>query len=121
MTQQVGMDKKLLISIIVLAILVVGGIWAYMYFNDQPTLAPQNQEQSFDSAQDEPNNQNSNPLQNGGIEIETGNGNSGGLTICSDKCGDGICQDTQEELTCKSGNPNCICKESVSECPQDCK
>lgn len=50
------------------------------------------------------------------IEVITGNG--GGLTVCSDKCGDGVCQKIVPD--CKDNKLNCICQEDYAECPQDC-
>ncbi|MBI2054011.1 MAG: hypothetical protein HYT36_01635 [Candidatus Staskawiczbacteria bacterium] len=50
------------------------------------------------------------------IKIEAIQGT--GLSICQDKCGDGVCQ--AEESECDKGM-NCICKETKEECPADCK
>lgn len=43
----------------------------------------------------------------------------GVFSICLDKCGDGICQDTASD--CKEGDFNCVCLETKAECSQDCK
>ena len=54
-------------------------------------------------------------LEPSGIQLE--GENSGSLTVCADKCGDGVCQETDN---CND-NFNCTCLESKSACPQDCK
>ena len=49
----------------------------------------------------------------------SGNSN-GGLTVCLDQCGNGICE--QSDPNCgKENSLNCICLESKQDCPQDCK
>ena len=42
------------------------------------------------------------------------------LSVCRDKCGDGICQKIDPNCT-KEDQLNCICPETPKECPQDCK
>ena len=57
-------------------------------------------------------------LQNGAVVAQPSNNSSqGSLTVCLDKCGDGICQTNPD---CKPG-ANCLCPETKQECPQDCK
>lgn len=51
---------------------------------------------------------------------ETPKDNSGGfLSVCVDKCGDGVCQ--KVDTVCESGGLNCVCEENLQECPQDCR
>jgi hypothetical protein len=55
------------------------------------------------------------------VQIEAQGGNDpGSLSICSDKCGDGICQRTDTDCGGED-NPNCTCLETAQECPQDCE
>ena len=100
-------DKKvLIIGAAFLILLLLGGFFVYKYLTQIRTEAG-NVNDGVNT-----NNENTTP----GIEI---NGeNEGGLFICSDKCGDGICQQTAEE---ECDNLNCTCKEDKQECPQDCK
>jgi len=96
------MNKKLLIAIIViLAVVLVAGFFAYKYLNpaEQPAEQPE-----IPQAQ---------------IEVGGTQKNGGGLSICLDKCGDNICQKSDPD--CKANSLNCICPETVQECPQDCK
>lgn len=56
------------------------------------------------------------------IEVQAVSGEESGggsLIICVDKCGDGVCQKT--DSACERGNLNCVCLESPTDCPQDCK
>lgn len=55
----------------------------------------------------------------GGIGTEAQQG-GGTLTVCVDKCGDGICQKTDPNCDVNN-NLNCPCPETLQECPQDCK
>ena len=100
------MNKKLLIAIIViLAVVLVAGFFAYKYLNPADQPAEQSAEQpEIPQAQ---------------IEVGGTQKNGGGLSICLDKCGDNICQKSDPD--CKANSLNCICPETVQECPQDCK
>ena len=98
---------------------MAGGVGVYQYL-----MMDNDSKKEITTEQEVPNsdvkNQESNPvleLENNGIEIQGGGG--GSLTICGDKCGDGICQSTVSD--CKEGSPNCVCIESKNDCPQDCK
>ncbi len=44
----------------------------------------------------------------------------GTLMICSDRCGDGVCQAVADPK-CPSGDFECVCLETKSDCPVDCK
>jgi len=65
-----------------------------------------------------PNIEN-NSLQTVQFEAEVQNG-GGTLTICMDECGNGVCQ--QPEASClDEGSISCVCLETPTDCPQDCK
>lgn len=101
-------DKKVVvIAVVFLVLLLVGGVFAYKYLTDIRT--------EVENTNGSENIENQNSEGEANIEIEGGTQN--GLIICSDKCGDGICQPPEE----KCDNLNCICKEDKQECPQDCK
>jgi len=93
------MSKKIVILLlVVVAIIVVAGFGLYQNGRQVPV-----------------NSENQENIPVG--EVEVNGGGQGGLVICSDKCGDGICQELEE----KCSNLNCICREDKQECPQDCK
>jgi len=114
-------NKKLLaVLLIVVLIALIGGFSLYEYVFAPSEELPNNINETPIETPVEQSNGNSveDNLQidsNNGIEVN--GGNNGGLFICSDKCGDGICQAAQE----KCDSINCTCVENVSECPQDCK
>ncbi|MEK7080435.1 MAG: hypothetical protein AAB925_01205 [Patescibacteria group bacterium] len=94
------MNKKFLIAIIlILAVVLVAGFFAYKYLGQV----------------------NSADTENLPVQIEAGGTqpDGGGLSICFDKCGDNVCQKT--DPNCKDNSMNCICLETSQECPQDCK
>lgn len=114
-------DKKILIiSIAAIVLILLAGFLAFEYLTK-----PENKiENSIGGTGTEiqPDNQNSGEevpkigVNVGGVQTE--GGNQKGLTICSDKCGDGVCQAADPE--CKK-DMNCICAETPQDCPQDCK
>ena len=115
------MNKKILIGAIVLVIIVLFllGIFVFKnYFQKQNiTQNPINTQNT-----EQPSVNNDIPS----IQIETQGGTintqgasgQGGLIVCMDKCGDGICQKT--DPNCKDGSA-CICPETNNDCPKDCK
>lgn len=109
-------DKKVLIILVVaLVIILLAGFAVYKYFVGAKTEAPAADNNSIQNNNSQPQVQ----IQAGGIQIEGDNG-GGTLSVCMDKCGDGICQKT--DPNCGEGdNLNCICPETLQECPQDCK
>ena len=116
----IKIDKKILV--ILLIIVVVVGIGTYALLVNRPNKV-ENQENQMDTTTDTSSIQiqKNNPasqLLDGEVKVEGTNG-GGTLTICSDKCNDGICQTTNAD--CKDGNLNCVCPETKSDCPQDCK
>lgn len=105
------MNKKITIAIIILAgIIILATALGYMYWYKKPAV-PQQTETAENSQ---------NPVLQEQLPIITSApAKQGGLVICSDKCGDGICQ--TEDLQCQGGDLNCICSETRQDCPQDCK
>jgi hypothetical protein len=117
------MNKKILFilgAVLLAAAIIAMGAWYQFSYLPGQNAMPQNQEQQ-ENPQENPqqnieNNNPANPLSD--VEVETQGGNVGGLFVCSDKCGDGICQQ-EIEKDCK--NLNCTCVETKTDCPQDCK
>ena len=96
-------DKKNIITAVIIfliAVLAIGAFGWYFYSVSGPSVPAEN-----------------NPLENSEIQIETRS--KGGLHICADKCGDGVCQ--RVDLECSKDSVNCICQEDINECPEDCK
>jgi flagellar basal body-associated protein FliL len=116
-------DKKILIALIViLAVILIAGFFVYQYFNNidfnvENSIGGTNTENV--SQQLNKNTKDNTPqvqVTADGIRAEGASG-EGTIIVCSDKCGDGICQITEPECN----DLNCACFESVQECPQDCK
>lgn len=108
-------DKKILIILsIILVVVLIAGFLVYKYSKDVEKTAQNNQEEVIiktpEQGQEQP------PVNLGDIQIETQP--QPGLTICADKCGDGVCQASDPE--CKN-NMNCVCAETKADCPSDCK
>ena len=115
-------DKKLLfICAGLLTLILLGGFLVFKYIarnevniknvsngiQTETAETPQNK-----AGEGEKQIQNQ-PAQIQGVKVE---GDIGGLLVCADQCGDGICQAGQKECN----NLNCICYEDKNECPQDC-
>jgi len=124
------MNKKTTIILsIILVVLVLGSLAFYQYSVSNTNSNLKEENNSGNHADIEPinpdSNQNSNPIQIDDIKVN-GSDNSdntgpqGGLIVCVDKCGDGACQ-SQKDDTCDPKGLNCVCQETVLECPQDCK
>ena len=109
---------------IILVVLVLGGLAFYQY-----SVSNTQQQKSSDSNQQNTDQEDNNTaeVQIEGIEFngsdtsggEGDSGPQGGLIVCVYKCGDGICQ--KDNVSCDANDMNCICQESIQECPQDCK
>ena len=111
-------DKKvLLILIATVVVILLVGFMVYQHINNSSSKV----QNLTGGAQAESNSSPTLIVSSPQIQIEAqGIGGQGGLTICSDKCGDGICQKT--DPTCgKDNNLNCICAETNQDCPDDCK
>ena len=113
------MNRKSIIAIIV-AVACVLLIAAFAMYNNgifQNMFADEDARQDGPGeTQNQPSETRDSVIGSGSVEIETRETRS--LIICSDKCGDGICQLEPEE-TCE--NLNCICQENTQECPADCR
>lgn len=116
------MDKKLIIIGIVVVVLVLGGlaIWKYS-INNNASPTPESNANVEPSPAPADQGDNNIQVQVDGISAKgsDGNGVQGGLIICVDKCGDGICQ--KADTTCPAGSSNCVCAETKNDCSQDCK
>lgn len=118
--------KTSIILSIILVVLVLSGLAFYQYSvsNTKGNLKEENNSENIEPTNSD-SNQNNNEIQvqAEGVTVESSNnmgntGTQGGLIVCVDKCGDGICQ---EDNTCDPEKFNCVCQETVLECPQDCK
>lgn len=111
-------NKKILITVVIVCALLVVGFFAFSYVNQPKSDVQDNNTTSIQEEIQQENTQDS-QVQFGSdspsVEIETVQ--EGGLLVCADKCGDGICQESKN----KCDSLNCICLEDKQECPQDCK
>jgi len=125
-------DKKVLIWLV--AALVVAALIGIAAYKQLLGNAGDVQNSTGGASTENTNQGNNENLQNesrqnlpdieldlGDVQVEGGAGSgSGGLTICLDKCGDGICQ--TRDLDCDyNSSLNCVCPETPQECPQDCE
>ena len=105
-------DKKILIIIgVILIVVLIAGFFVYKYSKDLEETVENNKEEVKIET---PGRQIITPSENVKVEIQP----QPGLTVCADKCGDGICQPAG---TICEDNLNCICAEIKADCPQDCK
>lgn len=110
-------DKKVIaVSVIILAVVLIGVVLIYGFVAGKPGDI---KNLTGGAKVEQNNNANEAAPQvevgTGGVTIE--GDNNTGLLICSDKCGDGICQN--ENVVCD--NLNCACFEDTELCPQDCE
>jgi len=118
-------DKKiLLILVAVILLLLLAGFLIYWYISIPATgaynLTGGVQTENTSNNQNKPTtNTPQIQIQAGGVQVQGENG-GGSLSVCLDKCGDGICQKTDPNCG-KDNNLNCICPETPQECPQDCR
>lgn len=119
-------DKKVLIILIIaVAVILLVGFMLYKSVADSAN-GPQNLTGGAQTENgvlgDENKPADNTPqieIKADGVQAQGGTG-TGMLTVCLDKCGDGICQAT--DSYCSENNSlNCICVETPQECPQDCK
>ncbi|OGZ64579.1 MAG: hypothetical protein A3A98_03425 [Candidatus Staskawiczbacteria bacterium RIFCSPLOWO2_01_FULL_40_39] len=112
--------RVLIIGAISLVAFLAIGLAFYLYlFSAKPEAEDTNIGHVEIPSEDE--DSNASPSESGIEIIEKEGSPKGGLTICADKCGNGICENKEEDLKCKDGSPNCVCPESLQVCPQDCK
>lgn len=106
------MNKKsliiLIINLIIVLAVLTAGFFVFEYLKQKKSALQGSigQENIENNAEQPPENP----------KVETGKPT--GLFICADKCGDGICQESNDE--CKD-NMNCVCPESKEECSADCQ
>jgi hypothetical protein len=121
-------DKKVLIVLIlVIVIILLIGFAIYKYTTDSKikvqdfTGEAQTEQKSADNTNNKDNPAVTIPqiqIQANGVQAQ--GGERGGLSVCVDECGDGVCQ--KADLSCdENNNLNCICPENPQECPKDCK
>ena|SRR3989344_6468722 len=111
-------DKKVLsILIVVVALALLAGFAGYKYVVS-PKINVENKAGGADTEAVE--NQNPQVITNPNIEIETSGQSGGGtLMVCTDQCGNGICQPANPE--CVNDASKCTCAEDIQSCPEDCK
>lgn len=108
-------DKKILIILsVILVVVLIAGFFVYKYLKDVERTVQNNQEEVIIETPEQEQEQS--PVNLGNLQIETQP--QPGLTICVDKCGDGVCQALDPE--CKD-SMNCTCAETKVDCPGDCK
>mgnify|MGYP001566604446 CR=1 FL=1 len=108
-------DKKILIILgIILVVVLIAGFFIYKYSKDVEKTVQNNQEEEIIKTPRQGQEQPPVNLGNPQIEIQP----QPGLTVCADRCGDGICQPAN---TICDDNLNCICAETKADCPGDCK
>jgi hypothetical protein len=120
----IKLDKKVIIvlaAIIVVLIVAGAGFYNYATKTEESNLEIFSPEE-INQEPNQPDNTPKIEIPEGGIKVEGGNGDSGGggLIICLDKCGDGICQTADPDCDMNK-SLNCTCPENQQECPQDCK
>lgn len=115
-------DKKVLVIVgVILIVVLIASFFTYKYSKDLEKTLPSNEMEVkieaprvevITPSKDQPNtNQPNNMPQVQLVPDES-------LTVCLDKCGDGVCQSAG--IICEE-NLNCICAETKLDCPQDCK
>ena len=110
------MNKKILIiSIIVLVVVLALGFIVYKYIVSVPVEV----QNVAGGAQVQNDASDQVKVDVDGIKTEPVNG-GGTFNICLDKCGDGICQETDPKCG-EDINLGCVCLETSQDCPQDCK
>lgn len=109
-------NKKIILFIGFLALVLVGGFLAFTY-RENREVATENQQEQEEGEEQE--NTSLLPEFSEGVLESTTPEDQGGLTVCVDQCGDGICQNAVP--SCEENNLNCICLENTSDCPQDCR
>lgn len=121
-----GRKKMWLIGLAVLFLAALVALAAYNYAQSHNSPKPDTnpaKTQALSPQTTVPDNKMP-ASQDSGIQVEAKGSGAGSLivtlkSVCFNKCGDGICQ--AQDLACKPGDPNCICPETKTECPQDCK
>lgn len=121
--------KNLIVILVILAIILLACFFGFKYFNNQEinvqsyvdqeaTIQPEQNLENSPAPEQPVTNNNPPQVQISPPVVTEKKPVSGGLSVCVDECGNGVCQKTDPE--CKD-NMNCICSETPQECPQDCK
>ena len=121
------MNKKtIILGIVIIIVIALGGGLAIYYKNVSETGGAMEEIEATNETEAISETEATGAINENGaapqIEVKAvpDSENSGGsLTVCLDKCGDGICQKTVS--VCEGGNLNCVCVETQADCPQDCK
>ncbi|MBU3934597.1 hypothetical protein KKC00_01400 [Patescibacteria group bacterium] len=100
----------IIIGVIVLTLAIYG---AYSWYSSSSQEQPSSGGAEEGTEQEQP--EIGSPENNNPAGEEEPNINQGGLIICFDQCGDGVCLST----TC-TDDMNCPCPETPEDCPQDC-
>jgi flagellar basal body-associated protein FliL len=119
-------DKKVLIILIIALIAILASVFLiYKYIgsskNDVENTVGGSTEEQTNKENLSGDNNDDNLIPQIEIEAEgvaNGSNNGGMLTVCVEKCGDGVCQETNEKC---QNSLNCACPETSDKCPQDCK
>lgn len=121
-------DKKILIILIViLVIFSVAGYFVFKYTREirikvQDSAGGVNTEEQgqLDENTELPSSEENPSVEIGSpeIELESEPDSQPGILVCLDKCGDKICQESDNE--CKN-SMNCVCPETKQDCPTDCQ
>lgn len=120
-------DGKVMQILIIALVVILLGVFIIIsqYFSGSLSSVPKVQDLTG-GAQTENNSINKTANNTPSVQVQIGgvqaNGENGGgiLTVCMDKCGDGICQKTDPNCG-KNNTLNCICPETSQNCPKDCK
>ena len=108
-------DRRILIAIgIVLIVALIAGFLVYRYSRDIGETAQNNGSEIIIET---PGEQIITPSENAQTEPQPDLPVQPGLTVCADKCGDGICQPAG---TICQDSLNCVCAETRADCPSDC-
>ncbi|MCX6718465.1 MAG: hypothetical protein NTY81_02585 [Candidatus Staskawiczbacteria bacterium] len=119
------LDKKVLIILIALVVVILLAGFAIYKYTGNSGIKTQNsaggaQTQTEQTPENSSAGQDNAIISAPQVQIQAQGENGGGsLSICVDKCGDGVCQKT--DPNCDANNLSCICPETLKECPQDCK
>lgn len=107
----------MIVLIVVLAVILISGFLFYKYLSRLPESVENSGEgvSTENLSEDQGDNAPQLQIEQGDIEVQAQNG-GGSLTVCLDKCGNNVCEKTEE---CTDGL-NCVCPETPEECPQDC-
>lgn len=125
------MNKKYLITTIIVIVFLVLSFSGYLLIIKKPVKV----ENSVGGANIESGNKATQqtqpkvvtPTPNVQVQVDAGGVKASGstgkgtFTVCQDKCGDNICQTTDPSCGKDSNNLSCVCPETKSNCPEDCK